>query len=84
MAIHSSILARRILWTQEPAGLQSVGLYRVRHGCAAEQQSSSTCAVLRFFLPVILLNIKSHRIETLYPSPMNPELLKVLPGSASG
>ena len=31
MATHSSILARRIPWTEEPAGLQSVGLQRVRH-----------------------------------------------------
>ena len=31
MATHSSILARRIPWTEEPGGLQSVGLPRVRH-----------------------------------------------------
>ena len=31
MAIHSSILAWRILWTEEPDGLQSIGLQRVRH-----------------------------------------------------
>ena len=31
MAIHSSILAWRILWTGEPGGLQSKGLHRVRH-----------------------------------------------------
>ena len=31
MATHSSILAWRILWTEEPSGLQSVGLQRVRH-----------------------------------------------------
>ena len=30
MAIHSSILAWRILWTEEPGGLQSKGLQRVR------------------------------------------------------
>ena len=29
MAIHSSILAWRIPWTEEPGGLQSVGLQRV-------------------------------------------------------
>ena len=29
-ATHSSILAWRILWTEEPGGLQSVGLQRVR------------------------------------------------------
>ena len=31
MAIHSSMLAWRILWTEEPGGLQSVGSQRVRH-----------------------------------------------------
>ena len=31
MATHSSILAWRIPWTEEPGGLQSMGLYRVRH-----------------------------------------------------
>ena len=30
MATHSSILARRIPWTEEPGGLQSIGLQRVR------------------------------------------------------
>ena len=32
MATHSSILAWRILWTEEPGGLQSIALQRVRHG----------------------------------------------------
>ena len=31
MATHSSILAWRIPWTEEPDGLQSMGLERVRH-----------------------------------------------------
>ena len=31
MATHSSILAWRILWTEEPGGLQSMGLQRVGH-----------------------------------------------------
>ena len=30
MATHSSILAWEIPWTQEPGGLQSMGLYRGR------------------------------------------------------
>ena len=32
MAIHSSILAWRIPWTEKPGKLQSTGLQRVRHG----------------------------------------------------
>ena len=31
MAIHSSILAWRIPWTEEHGRLQSIGLQRVRH-----------------------------------------------------
>ena len=31
VATHSSIFAWRILWTEEPGGLQSVGLERVGH-----------------------------------------------------
>ena len=31
MATHSSILAWRIPWTEEPGGLQCMGLHRVGH-----------------------------------------------------
>ena len=31
MATHSSVLAWRIPWTEEPRGLQSMGSQRVRH-----------------------------------------------------
>ena len=31
MAIHSSILAWKIQWTEEPSRLQSIGLQRVGH-----------------------------------------------------
>ena len=31
MATHSSILAGKILWTEEPGRLQSLGLQRVGH-----------------------------------------------------
>ena len=31
MATHSSVLAWRILWTEEPGGLQSIGSQRVGH-----------------------------------------------------
>ena len=31
MATHSSILVWRMPWTEEPGGLQSTGLQRVRH-----------------------------------------------------
>ena len=31
MATHSSILAWRIPWIEEPGSLQSMGLHRIRH-----------------------------------------------------
>ena len=38
MATHSSILAWRIPWTEEPGGLQSIGLQRVGHDLVTKQQ----------------------------------------------
>ena len=39
MATHSSILAWRISWLEEPGGLQSVGLKRVGHDYIFEVKS---------------------------------------------
>ena len=41
MATHSSILAWRIPWTEEPVGLQSMQLQRVGHNLATEQQQQN-------------------------------------------
>ena len=38
MAIHSSTLAWGIPWTEEPGGLQSIGLQRVWHDLATEYE----------------------------------------------
>ena len=38
MAIRSSILAWRILWTEEPSGLQSMGLQRVGYDWVTEHE----------------------------------------------
>ena len=38
MATHSSILAWRIPWTEEPGGLQSMGSQRVGHDLATKPQ----------------------------------------------
>ena len=39
MATHSSILAWEIPWTEEPEGLQTMGLQRVRHNWATKQHN---------------------------------------------
>ena len=38
MATHSSILACRIPWTEEPGGLQSMGSQRVKYYLAMKEQ----------------------------------------------
>ena len=42
MATHSSILAWDIPWTEEPGGLQFMGLQRVRYNCATEHTQQVT------------------------------------------
>ena len=44
MATHSSILAWRIRWTEEPGGLQSVGSHRVGHNRATNTTATTTVA----------------------------------------
>ena len=39
MAIHSSILAWKVSWTEEPGGLQSMGSQRVGHELATKQRA---------------------------------------------
>ena len=41
MATHSSVLAWEILWTEEPDGLQSMGLQRAGHNLVTKQQQHS-------------------------------------------
>ena len=48
MATHSSILAWRIPWTEEPSGLQSLGLQRVGHDwsdLARQRQTDSRACI---------------------------------------
>ena len=43
MAAHSNILAWRIPWTEEPGGLQSMGLQKVEHDLVTKQQITTYC-----------------------------------------
>ena len=63
MAIHSSILAWKIPWTEEPGRLQSMGSRRVRHNWATS---------LSLSLPLTMQNIRIWRfiifiLFTLWP-----------------
>ena len=42
MATHSSILAWKIPWRDEPGALQSMGLQRVKHDLVTKQQPQTT------------------------------------------
>ena len=47
MAAHSSILAWRIPWTEEPGGPQSMGSQRVGHDKATSLDSEGLCLNLK-------------------------------------
>ena len=49
MAIHSSILAWEIPWTEEPGGLQSRGLQRVGHNLVTESQTQKWLFIIIYF-----------------------------------
>ena len=53
MGNHSSILAWKTPGTEEPGGLQSMGLQRVRHNLVTEQQQHTFINVLRASYVVI-------------------------------
>ena len=62
MATHSSTLAWKIPWTEEPGRLQSMGLQRVRHN-----QSNSACTnvciyVLILFIKLIFLYLYNRKL----------------------
>ena len=51
MVTHSNILTWRIPWTQEPGGLQSMGLHRARHNWAMTQSKRTGLNII-LLLPV--------------------------------
>ena len=77
MATHSSVLAWRIPWTEEPGGLQSMESQRVGHNCdfpfifhfhALEKEMTTHSSVLAWRIPGIgepggLPSMGSHRVR---------------------
>ena len=58
MAAHSSVLAWRILWIEEPGGLLSIGLHRIRHNSgnlacmhALEKEMATHSSILAWRIP---------------------------------
>ena len=58
MATHSSILAWRILWTEESGGLQSMGLQRIRHDWTTEHMFALSYSEHVFYPCEILIVIQ--------------------------
>ena len=56
MANHSSILAWKIPWTEEPGGLQSMGLPRVRHDWVTNTFSLSLSLPNQSWVPRLLIS----------------------------
>ena len=54
MATHSSTLAWKIPWTEEPGKLKSMGSQRVKHDRATENKHKINC-ILRFQIYAIKL-----------------------------
>ena len=76
MATHCSILAWRILWTEEPGGLLSIGSHRVGQdgstlACmhALEKEMATHSSILAWRIPGMeepggLPSVGSHRVKT--------------------
>ena len=60
MATHSSILAWRIPWTEEPGGLQSMGWQRVGHDSAAKTHTHTHIMILTLLPHANLGKPESH------------------------
>ena len=54
MATHSSILAWRIPWREEPGGLQSTGLQRIRHDWSTRRTHTCARHTTHIFVSVLL------------------------------
>ena len=65
MATHSSILAWRIPWTEEPGGLQSMGSQRVRHAWVIDS-FTFLCTTEWFSCPSLFLFMFLDFIESIY------------------
>ena len=60
MATHSSILAWRIPWTEEPGGLQSMGWQRVRHDWATNTFTTTFSQGIQKLLPTLVLKYTAY------------------------
>ena len=69
MATHSSILAWKIPWTEEPGRLQSMGSQRVRHDWA------TSLTIYLQYIPYI------GEFYQIPQTPDNPNIMQIVPGT---
>ena len=69
MAIHSSTIAWKIPWTEEPGRLQSMGLKRVRHDWATSL--SLSLSYLSKERMLVLIRVDSHQLINKLLSPLS-------------
>ena len=63
MATHSSILAWKILWTEEPGGLQSMGSQRVGHDWVANTKRRGQLWSVIWYRPSLYWSQTHHSIQ---------------------
>ena len=75
MATHSSILAWRIPWTEEPGRIQSMGLKKSQTRLKWRSTYAVEKSEMYHFSQVIKVNIGSHKSYPLWSSSPKPELI---------
>ena len=57
MAMHSSILAQRIQWTEEPGGLQSTGSQRIGHDWATNTFTNTQKIIINYVIKFLFPSV---------------------------
>ena len=65
MATHSSVLAWRVPWTEEPSWIQSTGSQRVRNNLAIEQPTSYAYCITSAYQVLYIRSLISFSQQSL-------------------
>ena len=89
MATHSSVLVRKIPWTEEPSRLQSMGSQRVWHNWAISLWQHSLMFLVMFttmftLCAVLGLSVISNFLQPIYCSPPHSSDHRDSPGKNTG
>ena len=72
MATHSSVPAREIPWTEEPGGLQFMGLQRVTHNLVTKKKQKTKKTMIITF-PLIQISHGSDLLAVILKHKMSSE-----------